>query len=718
MIKSIDDLMYINDGNNPFRTGFIYGTGGLGYKPYLGISGGVVIVRDTINKKEEEINGKITDIIPYNEDDKRKLLTDNDFDKDIKDLDNHLNYLTGGENNEISKEVKEYIDNLPPEKKNEIKMMIMKDMDYLREINTKGLQINSGLSQVEVIKDANDNIKEILLERPKKENTNEDKIKKLNDKIKEADTQINKLLQEIHEDPDIYKLVNESTIVGLNKTKELYRNKINELKGAETINIKPELATLKELAPERKLPERYKFTSKDIRGFVRNLNHELEEENIKYEKYGITDEKFKKKIVPTGGAKAYEDVMENDKDVQKAVYKALGIPSDNPQLENFQNQAGNNTSLPVDMIDIYNKLLMELKKYVKYDYNELINDLFNSEIKYLQNKILMDINAIIGKKDFSYYDKNDILELSKLITDENGKIDRNKTINYLKKNYGGVSIPIGVQKFGNTGEFTTPNRLNDLNTKKYVESQKNDRWDIKIDYRDKIDGVDNPNYGKVIKLQQRGTKLNYSKEPQDYIFTIATKNELLTFNYSKYIRDNKIKSPLDAFKVGDDFYDATSEGASYYIPIDLFTKVEKTSFINPELKEDFVFDLLEAEDISKYPETIQNKINFVKSSKSFKKYESIMDERIDEEIELSELLEKFDIVSEDLNDMVRKKGELKAKILEEYPLTKGLSKTEKEKIKQKRDKYINKYDEIIERIKGTRVKLDKVKSTIINNINK
>jgi hypothetical protein len=40
MIKSIDDIMFIVDGNNPFRTGFIYGTGGLGYKPYLGISGG------------------------------------------------------------------------------------------------------------------------------------------------------------------------------------------------------------------------------------------------------------------------------------------------------------------------------------------------------------------------------------------------------------------------------------------------------------------------------------------------------------------------------------------------------------------------------------------------------------------------------------------------------------------------------------------------------
>lgn len=35
MFKTIDDIMYITDGNNPFRQGLIYGTGGLGYKPTL-----------------------------------------------------------------------------------------------------------------------------------------------------------------------------------------------------------------------------------------------------------------------------------------------------------------------------------------------------------------------------------------------------------------------------------------------------------------------------------------------------------------------------------------------------------------------------------------------------------------------------------------------------------------------------------------------------------
>jgi hypothetical protein len=37
MIKSIDDIMFITDNNNPFSVGLLYGSGGLGYKPYLEI---------------------------------------------------------------------------------------------------------------------------------------------------------------------------------------------------------------------------------------------------------------------------------------------------------------------------------------------------------------------------------------------------------------------------------------------------------------------------------------------------------------------------------------------------------------------------------------------------------------------------------------------------------------------------------------------------------
>lgn len=33
MIKTIDDIMYISDNNNPFKHGLLYGKGGLGYKP-------------------------------------------------------------------------------------------------------------------------------------------------------------------------------------------------------------------------------------------------------------------------------------------------------------------------------------------------------------------------------------------------------------------------------------------------------------------------------------------------------------------------------------------------------------------------------------------------------------------------------------------------------------------------------------------------------------
>ena len=74
MIKSIDDLMYIVDGNNPFRTGFIYGTGGLGYKPYLGISGGKL-----------DKHGNWVDIS-----DKINIMSINDIDNLIKQTDDDL----------------------------------------------------------------------------------------------------------------------------------------------------------------------------------------------------------------------------------------------------------------------------------------------------------------------------------------------------------------------------------------------------------------------------------------------------------------------------------------------------------------------------------------------------------------------------------------------------------------------------------------------------
>ncbi len=62
MFKTIDDIMYITDGNNPFRIGLIYGTGGLGYKPtpYNMIGGS--LGEEEPEKIKELMTGSIEDM--------------------------------------------------------------------------------------------------------------------------------------------------------------------------------------------------------------------------------------------------------------------------------------------------------------------------------------------------------------------------------------------------------------------------------------------------------------------------------------------------------------------------------------------------------------------------------------------------------------------------------------------------------------------------------
>ncbi len=73
MIKSIDDIMFISDGNNPFGLGYIYGKGGLGYKPSeyniigLGIDkeGNPIFYKESTlqQKSDDELNNILVDNI-------------------------------------------------------------------------------------------------------------------------------------------------------------------------------------------------------------------------------------------------------------------------------------------------------------------------------------------------------------------------------------------------------------------------------------------------------------------------------------------------------------------------------------------------------------------------------------------------------------------------------------------------------------------------------
>lgn len=83
MFKTIDDIMYITDGNNPFRYGLIYGTGGLGYKPTPynmigGMIGGM--------SKPDLYTGNFTTEINDEKDDEIKNVDMKDFVENYLDL--------------------------------------------------------------------------------------------------------------------------------------------------------------------------------------------------------------------------------------------------------------------------------------------------------------------------------------------------------------------------------------------------------------------------------------------------------------------------------------------------------------------------------------------------------------------------------------------------------------------------------------------------------
>jgi len=76
MMKTLEEMMYINDGIDPFGNGNIYGRGGLGYKPTPynmigGMIGGMA--------KKNALTGEFTTEIIDNEDDEKKDIVFDDF---------------------------------------------------------------------------------------------------------------------------------------------------------------------------------------------------------------------------------------------------------------------------------------------------------------------------------------------------------------------------------------------------------------------------------------------------------------------------------------------------------------------------------------------------------------------------------------------------------------------------------------------------------------
>jgi hypothetical protein len=147
MSKTLEEIMYISDGNNPFRENLIYGKGGLGYKPYLGINGSGLDESDEYKKVSssklykmpiDELNSLImknNDDINAYENDERGFLSEN-----ADDLKQELIKNLKDENIEIISILNDIFD-----KENYINERNKTRDDYIKRFNVEGIPFFNAL---------------------------------------------------------------------------------------------------------------------------------------------------------------------------------------------------------------------------------------------------------------------------------------------------------------------------------------------------------------------------------------------------------------------------------------------------------------------------------------------------------------------------------------------------------------------------------------------
>ena len=146
---------------------------------------------------------------------------------------------------------------------------------------------------------------------------------------------------------------------------------------------------------------------------------------------------------------------------------------------------------------------------------------------------------------------------------------------------------------------------------------------------------------------------------------------------------------MDIFKVGNDFYDSSSDKVSYFIPLKYFEKKE----LPDELK---------------------------KYKKSFDKYKDeyneILESSTENENDIKRFIGKF-FKNIEITNPLRLKTDLIKVLNNKYPITK-VSKEEKQENKNKREKYLNTYDKLILRNNVNFSKINKIIDNIKKDIKK
>ena len=654
MIKTIDELMFINDGHIPYSYLFI-GRGGLGFEPteynikgsgYLDDIHNEILklekIRNKTKKQKERLSelfrikygtlkrmkggtvierdeyGNIINIRTFNEDEKKNIIQNNTIDDDFEEIDKQKKLFIDNPTEDILEFLKEKKISLE-----DYKNMGFTDYNFLTDIGSSSIKMNNEFIDntkkiyEDDLKNFVSNKKEI--DEKKKEieseiKSNDNKVLTDTDikKIQFYETQIKKELesQSVNMDALNLDLITQKDYddskIKSNKNIKDYENQIKLIKGEiKEIYKKPSLIDIKNLAPEKVEPfeniKKFHFnknTRENFNEFINNLKQETID--MPKETYGITIDEFNKYVKPEGGYKAFENAVVTKQDIQRELYKSMGLnkSSNNPNFNFLDTVIGiTNSQMPIDLVDITNRYFNELKKYEKKDYDELLKDLYNNQLNSFKRYILDEINKNLSTKNLEGYNKAYNIA-SKYINDKN-EFDENKFKEEYYKRYGIVGIPISVKKFGLLGNYDDKNEEIKKNAD-YVKNHLNSKWDIKIDY-----DPNSSTYGKIIglKTNMKGDynknidKIIFNKKkdniiPYDYIFTIGTKDKLLTFNYSKFVRDKKITSPLQAFGVGDDFYDVSKPEVSYFIPLEYFNTVNTTNIIKPNINDEKIKDYI------------------------------------------------------------------------------------------------------------------------------
>lgn len=174
IMKTIDEIMFMVDGINPFKEHLLIGRGGLGYKPYLPINGGTVNEVEPHKVKEYmESNdiGKMEKVLRAYERGRDNILSE---DYDEKERKTDLPYI-----NKVIDSIKRKIDRLDENEEDSVDELINSDdfkeqMEYYKN-NIDNLdedELESYIQSLGLIHEHKEEEKEIKATETEKEMTN------------------------------------------------------------------------------------------------------------------------------------------------------------------------------------------------------------------------------------------------------------------------------------------------------------------------------------------------------------------------------------------------------------------------------------------------------------------------------------------------------------------------------------------------------------------